>query len=216
MNLLGVDKMAIVGIILIVISYFLGSISSSIIISKMFGVADIREHGSGNAGATNVLRTVGKKAAFLTFIFDVLKGAVPIIIMNVLKFSLVFMLAAGFAAVLGHIFPIYFGFKGGKGVSTSFGAVITLSILTGLWGIIAILVAVWLVTVVMTKYVSLGSVIVYGLYPLLVIFFGRSVPFYAYYVAFAVLIGILGIVMHRKNIERLLNGTESKIGHKTK
>ena len=121
-------------------------------------------------------------------------------------------------AVIGHIFPAYFSFKGGKGVATSFGAVIAMSVLTNKVWIPLALFGIWLVVVIITRYVSLGSVIVFALYPVLVsVFFRNMQAFdYATYIAFAVLVGGLGIFMHRKNIKRLIKGKESKIGQKVK
>ncbi len=206
------------GIVLIILSYILGSISFSILISAVFGISDIRKHGSGNAGATNVLRTVGKKAAMLTFLCDVLKGVIPVVAAYFLKVPFQAMLLSAFAAITGHIFPVFFGFKGGKGVSTSFGAVISLSIITGTKWMLLTLICIWLVTVIITRYVSLGSVLVYGIYPILVITFFKSDFFrdYISFCAFAVATAVLGIFMHRKNIVRLIKGNESKIGQKAK
>lgn len=210
----------IAGVITVVLAYFLGSISSSILIGHMFGVDDIRKHGSGNAGSTNVLRIIGKKAAAMTFICDFLKGVVPVAVVKlfVKDSTLTFMLLSSFAVVIGHIFPIYFGFKGGKGVATSFGAVIAISVATGIFWIPFALFGVWLVVVFLTRYVSLGSVIVFAAYPVLVavLFKGLEMADYIQYVVFAVAIGLLGIIMHRKNIGRLISGTESKIGQKAK
>lgn len=205
-------------VVLIILSYILGSISFSILISAVFGISDIRKHGSGNAGATNVLRTVGKKAALLTFLCDVLKGILPVVAAYFLKVPFQAMLLSAFAAIAGHIFPVFFGFKGGKGVSTSFGAVIAISVITGTKWMLLTLICVWLVTVIITRYVSLGSVLVYGIYPVLIIAFFKSDFFrdYISFCAFAVATAVLGIYMHRKNIVRLINKTESKIGQKAK
>lgn len=211
----------LIGITVAVFAYFLGSINFSIIISKMFGVKDIRKHGSGNAGSTNVLRTVGKKAAALTFLFDFLKGIIPVIAAHYIckenRFQ--FELAAAFMAVIGHIYPAYFGFKGGKGVATSFGAVIAISVLTCKFWIPFVLLGIWLVIVVITKYVSLGSVIAFAVYPVMVVLlFGNVMDRvnYVSYIVFAVMVALLGIVKHRNNIKRLIKGKEAKIGQKAK
>ena len=125
--------------------------------------------------------------------------------------SIPWVLAAGYAAIFGHVFPLFFGFKGGKGVATSLGAVITISILTGKFYIPLILLLVFIVIVAAFRYVSLGSVLVMAAYPFIVAFVFRGN--YAYLV-FAVLTALTGILKHKKNIERLLNGTESKLGKK--
>ena len=210
----------LIGITLSAFAYFLGSISFSILIAKMFGVTDIRKHGSGNAGSTNVLRVAGKKAAALTFICDFLKGVVPVVAAHFIcpEYNFQFVLISAFMSIIGHIFPAYFNFKGGKGVATSFGAVIAMSVLTNKLWIPLALFGVWLIVVIITRYVSLGSVIVFALYPVLVGFFfaNMSPVYYFSYLFFAVLVGALGIFMHRKNIKRLLRGRESKIGQKVK
>lgn len=202
------------GIIAVIFAYLLGSISNSIIVGHMFGVKDIREHGSGNAGSTNVLRTIGIKAAALTFIGDVLKGVIaPLLAYYFCDKSLPWTLAAGYAAIFGHVFPLFFGFKGGKGVATSFGAVLTISILTGKFYIPLLLLAVFVTVVAASRYVSLGSVLVMAAYPIIVAFLFKGN--YAY-IVFAVLTALTGILKHKKNILRLLNGNESKIGESKK
>ncbi len=210
----------IIGIVLCMVAYLLGSVSFSILISSFFGVKDIRNHGSGNAGSTNVLRTVGKKAAAMTLLCDVLKGVLPVVIAFFVcaEHKLQFMLLSAFSAIIGHIYPVFFGFRGGKGVATSFGAVIAISVATGKFWIPLVLLLVWLIIVIITRYVSLGSVVVFAAYPICVALFLKelSVIDYVWYIAFAVLAGFLGIFKHRKNIARLLSGTESKIGQKAK
>lgn len=208
------------GITVAVFAYFLGSISFSILVAKMFGVTDIRKHGSGNAGSTNVLRVAGKKAAAITFVCDFLKGVVPVIAAHLIcfEYKFQFVLISAFMAVIGHIFPAYFDFRGGKGVATSFGAVIAMSVLTGEFWIPFVLLGIWLVIVVLTGYVSLGSIIAFAVYPVMIVilFSDMMVLDYASYIAFSVVVGGLGIFMHRKNISRLIHGKESKIGQKSK
>ncbi|MBQ3054144.1 MAG: glycerol-3-phosphate 1-O-acyltransferase PlsY [Clostridia bacterium] len=210
----------ITGIIFTLIAYLLGSINSSILIGHLFGVEDIRKHGSGNAGSTNVLRTIGIKAAALTFLFDVLKGVIPVVLAHFIcmQNGFLFMLTSAFAVVIGHIFPVFFGFKGGKGVATSLGAITMVSIYSGVWWITPVLLLIWIGIVLFTRYVSLGSVLVFGLYPLIVAttFINDMDINYIFYTVFAFLLGGMGIFMHRKNIERLIAGTESKIGQKAK
>ena len=198
------------GIFIVIFAYLLGSINNSIVVGHMFGVKDIREQGSGNAGSTNVLRIIGIEAAALTFAGDVLKGVIaPLIAYYFCDKSLTWTLAAGYAAVFGHVFPLYFGFKGGKGVATSFGAVLTISVLTGKFYIPLILLAVFIVVVAVSRYVSLGSVLVMAAYPIIIAFLFKGN--YTYLV-FAVLTALTGILKHKKNIIRLAGGTESKIG----
>ena len=210
----------LLGIIITIAAYFLGSVSFSILVGHLFGVDDIRKYGSGNAGSTNVLRTVGKKAALITFILDVLKGVIPVVLSGMIcgEYKLYFMLLSGFAAIIGHIFPVFFQFKGGKGVATSFGVVSAVSIYTGIWQLPVLLLAVWLVTVILTRYVSLGSVIVFGAYPFGVAAFAdkTNTNEYIFYIVFGVFVALIGIVKHRANIKRLINKTESKIGEKVK
>lgn len=196
-----------------VIGYLLGSISTSILVGKLIGKIDIREHGSGNAGATNTLRVLGKKAAIFVVLGDALKGAFSVLVAKVLCiiFSLDTSLPlylAGFFAVMGHNFPLYFGFKGGKGVLTSIVTIFTLD-----WkiGLITLIFAILIMAT--TKYVSLGSclgaVLIMILAP--VLRWGDI-----YFIALCEILAVLVIVKHKSNIKRLLNGTESKLGNKAK
>lgn len=203
---------------ILAVSYLLGSVNSSILIGHLFGVKDIREHGSGNAGATNVLRTIGKKAAALTFLFDVLKGVIAVLLAVLLNLALkepqqYFLYLAGLFVVVGHIFPVFFKFKGGKGVATSFGVVIIMSILTGCPWLPLALFGIFFILVLLTRYVSLGSVLSVLSYPVFIIFLYTNDLFY---IAYALLTAALVIFMHRKNIVRLCKGSESKIGEKKK
>ena len=197
------------------VSYLIGSVNSSIIISKAVTGKDIRQSGSGNAGATNMLRTMGKKYAIITLIIDILKGVVSILLA---KLAISFGAAAdctyiaGVSAVLGHNFPVFFGFKGGKGVATSLGVVLLLN-----WqiGLCVLVFAVALMAI--TKYVSLGSIMA------AVAFMIAQISVMFVYDCFSVvklvcvlILGILLIVRHRANISRLLNGTENKLGSKKK
>ncbi|MBE7052985.1 MAG: glycerol-3-phosphate 1-O-acyltransferase PlsY [Ruminococcaceae bacterium] len=195
------------------VGYLLGSISTSILVAKTMGKIDIREHGSGNAGATNTLRVLGKKAAIFVVLGDALKGALSVLIANLLCVwfnidnSLPLYLA-GFFAVIGHNFPLYFGFKGGKGVLTSIVTILALDVKIGL---IALVFA--LVIMATTKYVSLGSCLgaVLVMVLALILRWGD-----VYFIALCLILGILVLVKHKSNIKRLLNGTESKLGSKSK
>jgi len=186
-----------------IIGYLLGSINSSIIVGKAYGI-DIRQHGSGNAGTTNVLRTLGKKAALFVLIGDVLKGVIAYLAGHAIAGN-VGAMAGGTAAILGHNWPLYFRFRGGKGALTSITVVLMMDPLIGL-----IILGVFLLVVAFTRYVSLGSIIGAALFPILALIFRRQLDF----IIFALAIGLLVIFRHSSNIKRILNGTESKLGAK--
>ena len=208
-------------IVMAIIAYLIGSISFSVIISKKMAGFDVREKGSGNAGSTNMLRSVGKKAAAITLICDVLKGVVAIILAiilgNIFKDSNKELLLqiAGVAVVLGHTFPIFFGFKGGKGVATSLGI-----LLMSNWQIGLICLVFALVLMILTRMVSLGSCMAAILFPVLTLFInehytvlteGKSGNVYFIY---SVIMAIIVLYNHRSNIKRILNGTENKLSFK--
>ncbi|MCH9643434.1 MAG: glycerol-3-phosphate 1-O-acyltransferase PlsY [Gammaproteobacteria bacterium] len=188
-------------IISIIVAYLIGSISCAIILAKVSGKADPRSQGSGNAGATNVLRTQGRKSAIIVLIGDFLKGVVAIIIAHILGAGTIATGFAALAAVVGHIFPVYFKFKGGKGVATSLGVIIMLSFWTGI-----ITLAAWIVTAFVTRYASLASLIAAAVAFILMISIGN-----AHYVFPVFLIAILIFWKHNANIKRLRQGTENKI-----
>ena len=196
-----------------VIAYLLGSINSSILVGRIFGVKDIRKHGSGNAGTTNTLRTVGKKAAALVLLGDVAKGVIAVLVARYCAQPLgvdpqLLTLVAALFVVVGHNYPIYFGFKGGKGIATSAAVIFVLD-----WRIGLIVTLVSLAVMVVSRYVSLGSIIGSILFPLTVMTF---YPKDWIYFGFAVLLGLLAIIRHKANIIRLFQGTESKLGEKKK
>ena len=201
-------------IVVTIIAYLLGSISFSVIISKKMAGFDVRQKGSGNAGTTNVLRSVGKKAAIFTLIFDVLKGVLAILVAYIaglifkdkLDRALLVQLA-GLAAIVGHTFPIFFNFKGGKGIATALGVLIITN-----WNIGLICLVFALVLMALTRIVSLGSMVAAVLFPVLIIF----MPHTAYlvdgnYIVYSVLIAALVIYNHRANVKRLLEGKENKL-----
>ncbi|MFD2625987.1 glycerol-3-phosphate 1-O-acyltransferase PlsY [Salibacterium salarium] len=209
-------------IISIIIAYLLGSISFSYVIARKVKKIDIRKHGSGNAGATNILRVLGKGPAILVLSLDVLKGVAAVWIAKWLELTEVLptfttlgeieglaSAMAGAAAILGHNWPIYYGFKGGKGVATTIGVVASLVFFPSIYvGIVAIL------AIVLTRYVSLGSLIFAVGTPILIGFtkshYGHPDPYFYLTAVF----GLLTIWKHRTNVERLLKGTENKIGKK--
>ena len=207
----------LVYIIVAVIAYLLGSISFSVIISKKMAGFDVREKGSGNAGTTNVLRSVGKKAAILTLICDVLKGVLAVLVAyiagNIVKEGVDIALLiqiAGLLVVVGHTFPIFFGFKGGKGIATALGVLLITN-----WNIGLICLVFALVLMALTKMVSLGSISAAILFPVLILL----MPHTAYlvdgnYVIYSILMAVLVVFNHRANVKRLLNGTENKLDFK--
>lgn len=193
-------------IISAIVAYLLGSINSSIIISKLFSQSDIRNHGSGNAGATNTLRVLGKKAAALVVIGDGLKGVLAVLAARYVAHALSEGSAAEYIAavfvVLGHVFPVFFGFRGGKGIMTSIAVVFTLSPSIG-----AILVVIFVVLVLLFNYISLASVISALCFPILVLIMESGDILY---MVCALIIAIIAVVKHHTNIARLVKGTENK------
>lgn len=202
---------------LLVIAYLLGSIPSAVWIGKKYYGIDIREHGSKNAGTTNMLRVLGKRAAVPVFALDFLKGFVAVTIIDLVKYDDVFAnaptenwfyilrFAALMCAVLGHIFPIFAGFRGGKGVATLVGGVVAVNA-----PLVLLCAGVWLIVLMVTHYVSLASMIAGICYPIFTLTspkVGHLPPF----IVFSILVAILLVYTHRKNIKRLKEGTESKI-----
>lgn len=190
-----------------VFGYLLGSLNGSLIVGKIFYKKDVREHGSGNAGATNTLRTLGTGAAVLVLVIDALKGVLSCIIGQVLvgnieNYGLVGMYVAGFGAVIGHNWPMFFGFKGGKGVLTTFSVVLYISPVPAL-----ICLTIFIIIVALTKYVSLGSIVAAVSWPVISIFFNLPVLM----VLIAVLMVVLIVARHKDNIVRLINHTEKKL-----
>lgn len=206
-------------IIVGLVAYLIGSISFSVIISKKMAGFDVREKGSGNAGATNMLRSVGKKAAALTLLGDALKGVVAIlfaiivgaIAKNTDKALLVQI--AGISVVIGHTFPIFFGFKGGKGVATSLGVLLMTN-----WKIGLICLVFALILMALTKMVSMGSVGAAILFPVLVLFINTNftVSEGSGYFIYSIILAVIVAFNHRSNIKRILNGTENKLSFKKK
>ncbi len=205
-------------IIVAVIAYLIGSINFSIIISKKLAGFDVREKGSGNAGTTNILRVVGKKAALITLVCDILKGVVSIlfalvvglIIKNVDRAFLIQI--AGIFVVIGHTYPIFFGFKGGKGVATSIGVLIMTN-----WKIGLICLVFGLVVIAITRMVSLGSISSAILCPVLSLFISTNFIVEASgikYLVYSLILAFIVIFNHRENIKRIVSGTENKLSFK--
>jgi len=206
-------------ILLLIIGYFIGNIETGYIFGKIHKM-DIRNYGSGNAGATNTLRVLGAKAGLVVFLGDFCKSLIPCLVVRFIfrdniSLSYIYMLYIGLGVVLGHNFPFYLGFKGGKGVASTAGIILALDI-----RIAVVCLIVFIITVAITRYVSLGSIfvmfILIGMSHFLVKFsygFGEGASPMEFRILTAA-VGLLSIFMHRANIKRLLNGTENKIGKK--
>ena len=205
-------------IIIAIIAYVIGSINFSVIISKKMAGFDVREKGSGNAGTTNMLRSVGKKAAAITLLCDILKGVVAILIAllvgNIVKNvdRAVLVQIAGILVVVGHTFPIFFEFKGGKGVATSLGLIMMIN-----WQIGLICLVFAIAIMAFSKMVSMGSVGAAILFPILTLFINTNFIVQESgmkYFVFSVILAAMVIFNHRANIKRIANGTENKLSFK--
>lgn len=210
-------------IIVALIAYLIGSINFSIIISKKMAGFDIREKGSGNAGTTNMLRAVGKKAAVITLICDILKGVVSILIAVLIgkitksldnNLNALLVQLAGIFVILGHTFPIFFKFKGGKGIATALGVLLMIN-----WQIGLICLIFALVLMALTKMVSVGSIAAAILFPILVAFIDQNYIVQTSnsnwsYLVFSIIVALLVIFNHRANVQRILNGTENRLSFK--
>ena len=216
----------VIALLLMIFAYLIGSINTSVILSRRIYGEDVRDSGSGNAGATNMLRTYGTGVAVLTLVCDVLKGVLPVILVRwldpllaehfagPLAFDAIFAgnmrYIAGLLIVVGHIFPVWFGFRGGKGVATSLGVILALD-----WRIGLTVLAAALLIMIFSRYVSLGSVIAAFIYPFAVMTFiladGQKLSDNAVYLSVAFLLAFLVIIKHSANISRLIHGTENKL-----
>jgi len=186
---------------LIILAYLLGSLSFGLLIARVYGGADLRRSGSGNIGATNVARLLGKTAGILTLFGDVAKGLVAVLLAQAWGHASMLPAVAALAAVLGDMFPLYYGFRGGKAVATALGVflpTLTLPLLGGL--------LVWLVVVAVWRYVSAGSMLAALVVPLLAALWSYPLPL----VLAAVLIALLVLYKHRENLHRLRQGREAK------
>lgn len=200
-------------LLILLLSYFIGSISFSVIFSRKFAGFDVREKGSKNAGTTNVLRNVGKKAAAMTLICDILKGLISVVIAGIIAKIWegtnveLMQYIAGFGAILGHTYPIFFEFRGGKGVATTIGVLLMLNPQVAL-----ICLVFGIILIAITKMVSVGSILSAILYPILIMFIGEKVILNIFLVS--VLTSLLIIFNHRENIKRIKEGTENKLSFK--
>jgi len=188
--------------LLVLGGYVLGSVPTGILVGRVWGV-DIRQVGSGNIGMANVLRSVGKKAAAVTMLGDMLKGLVPVVAAHLLTGNEWVVAAVALAAVVGHCWPVFLRFKGGKGVATGAGTSIGLVPVVGL-----ALFAFWWAVVLVSKYTSLGAIAVMVVSPVVFLLSGQPAP----YVLYTVIGGALVLWRHRENARALVKGTERKIG----
>ena len=190
--------------IAVIIAYLIGSISSAVLVCQAMRLPDPRTHGSNNPGATNVLRIGGKFPALLTFIGDILKGIVPVFIGQLLGFSPMVISFLLFAAFVGHLYPVFFGFKGGKGIATFFGGLMVLH-----WPLGLLVLLTWFIVALLTRYSSLAALFA----SLLSLVYNLCIGLAGYYPALILMILFI-YWRHRSNIKRLLAGTESRIGKK--
>jgi acyl phosphate:glycerol-3-phosphate acyltransferase len=198
-------------LVLIIAAYVIGSIPTALIVSKRFFGIDIRDYGSGNMGATNTFRVLGSRYGTMVMVIDILKGMAAVMLYNFLPFYLNhelertnLMLGLGIAAVTGHIFPVFAGFKGGKGVATLLGMVLAIQ------PVIAVsCIGIFVVVLFLTRYVSLSSILASIALPICVLWIWNEHEIF--YRAFALLVAILVIATHQKNIGRILRGVESRI-----
>lgn len=186
----------------LVFGYLLGSIPFGLLLTRMAGLGDVRSIGSGNIGATNVLRTGNKKIAAATLLCDMLKGTIAVLIAA--YFGHEYALAAGFGAFIGHIAPVWLGFKGGKGVATYLGILLGLA-----WPGALVFIAAWIITALLTRYSSLSALIASVLAPLSILYLGLGKTALLF-----MILTVIVFIKHRSNIKRLINHTETKIGSK--
>ena len=189
----------------VLIAYLVGSIASAILVCRAMGLPDPRGEGSGNPGATNVLRIAGKGPAALTLAGDVLKGALPVLLASSLSLAPTVEALSALAAFLGHLYPLYFRFEGGKGMATALGAIAALA-----WPVACIMCAIWLAVAAMIRYSSLASIIAAIGAPVAALWFAPHPA------NLGVLVVIAGLLLwrHRGNVRRLVRGTESRIGQR--
>ena len=202
-------------ILFVLLSYLTGAFPSAVCVGKIFYNMDVREFGSGNAGATNTFRILGKKAGIPVLIMDIFKGWLAVYYVNFLSNSLLLeqasaeiffetKLAFGISAVIGHLFPVYTGFRGGKGIATMLGLLIGLQPEAALYSFL-----VFLFIFLITRYVSLASIIASFVFPVIIIFFLASDN--SSLKLFSVFVPVLSLITHQKNIERLIRGEETKV-----
>lgn len=193
------ENIVLVEWVAILMAYFVGSISSAIIVCKIMGFEDPRKEGSGNPGATNVKRLYGTKPAAITLVGDMLKGLFPVLIASYLGWSSLVVFLVGFAAFIGHLFPVFFGFKGGKGVATMLGVMFGLSLPIGL-----AVAGTWLFVAKVLKISSISALVATALAPVYIYFLSDNIN----WVWLTVLMTLMLFIRHKSNIKKLFAGTE--------
>lgn len=184
------------------LAYLIGSFSSAIITCKIMGLEDPRKTGSHNPGATNVLRHGGRKAAIITLLGDMLKGLIPVLIIIQLQADALTVALVGLFALLGHVFPVYYGFKGGKGVATYYGVILGID-----WQVGLIAVSVWLIVAALLKISSLSALVSIFFTPLILWHFSQSIEL----TSAVALMSLIVFWRHQSNIKQLIQGTEGRI-----
>ncbi len=190
-------------VLLIGVAYLIGSVSSAVVVSKAMGLPDPRTEGSKNPGATNVLRVGGKKAAILTLLGDILKGCLPVVIGKVLGISTGFIALIGLAAFFGHLYPLFFKFRGGKGVATALGVLLAIA-----WPVGLLVLITWLLVALISKISSLAALVATAISPLYMMYLADQRVF----VVMNVFMSLLLFYRHRSNIKNLMAGTEGHFG----
>lgn len=209
--------MVLIFLICLFVGYFCGCISTGVILGKIYGV-NLKQHGSGNIGTTNALRTLGAKAGAITLIGDIAKTIIPIVVMRIILESSeisphLIALYTGLGAVIGHNFPFYMKFQGGKGMAATAGMILAF----GDFRIIGICLLVFIVIVALTRYVSLGSLLVNICFPAGIAVFYYGIPEFTHIMILSLIFPVLSVYKHRENIKMLINGTERKLSfHKDK
>ena len=204
-------------LILLVIGYVFGCFSTGYFVGKMYGI-DIRSSGSGNIGTTNALRTLGPKAGLFTFLGDLLKALIPTLIVRIFLFqdnaelNYLFVLTIGLGVVMGHNFPFYLHFKGGKGIAVTAGVIIA----TTNWLVIVTGLLVFIIVVALTRYVSVGSLIIVWLVPIFTLYHYHASEYFVEMIVISVIFTGLAYFKHRTNIKRLFSGTENKLNFSNK
>jgi len=191
-----------INIALVILAYSMGSICSAVLVARIFHLSDPRDEGSKNPGATNVLRLHGKKYAAIVLLADMFKATIPVLIAHIFKVNPAFLGWVGFAAVLGHIYPIFFKFNGGKGVASALGAYLGINFFLGISCL-----ALWIITAKFKKYSSLASVLTMIVAPIISLSILKTTDILLPMIA----ISFIVIAKHRLNIERLIEGRESKL-----
>ena len=203
--------------ILLIVGYAFGCFSTGYFVGKVYGV-DIRSSGSGNVGTTNALRTLGPKAGLLTFLGDLFKALIPTLIVRFFLFqgntelNYLYSITVGLGVVMGHNFPFYLHFKGGKGIAVTAGVIIA----TTNWIVVAIGLPVFILAVAITKYVSVGSLIVVWIVPIYTLYYFTGSTYFVEMLVISLIFTALAYMKHTANIKRLLNGTENKLNFSKK